>query len=181
MNQYKEVTEVVSIPAGIGIEGFVKVLRDILKKGRVQRVVIEMPGQITSTRFAQVGELSAGPPVETYFDDVSPYNVIRNAEMFEESSFPSALNSLARLFQRVLTDNLQALAFVASPNTTLWDWYEKEDGLKRFSKSSLLGLPVFYDRHMEDPKLVLCAGYSRAGTLVDTVRAYTILIPMEPK
>lgn len=178
MEGYREVTKNIDVPPNTGIDGFMRTLRQILRKPRVQQVVINARGRVSYSRYVRDGE-----PEETSgfdFDDLQPYFVIRNSDLQEllPPETLSAAAAICMMFDRVAQDRLYPIAFVAGAESSLWDWYQYTTGHIVFSKKQLFGLPVLIDRQVPDSALILCAGFGRDASLIDTQISYKVEIPV---
>jgi hypothetical protein len=178
MNEYTEVTETIEVPKNAGLEGFLLALKGILKKPRVQAINIDAYGKVKYTYYQRVGE---DPEViRIAFDDLQPYAIIRNGKVEELPSVPeSAPIALSLLFDWATREQLYPLAFVLSPQSHFWRWYTETTGItpQAGSMHTLYGLPFLWDRMVEEHVLILCAGYERAGAMVDTRKSYKLVIP----
>jgi len=179
---YEQKTHALQVPKNIGVEGFIKAIREALRLPRVQRIVIDEAGRVTTTYIARVGEAVRSPVAENFFDEVSPYNIARNSVVVEEKyGHENCAVAMAQLFHRASLGNLIPTTFITSPNTWLWDWYKETTSLEVDAGGTLFGLPVETDRFIGDEAVLLCAGYKRDGSLIDTVCCYKMLIPRTPK
>lgn len=179
---YEQKTHVIQVPKNIGVEGFIKAIREALRLPRVQRIVIDELGKVTTSYFEKTGVLSRSPIAEDFFDDVSPYNIVRNTKVVEiPYGDENCAIAAGQLFHKASLDGLLPTAFIVSPNTWLWDWYKETTRLPVDAGGTLYGLPVESDRFVGDETLILCAGYRRDGALTDTVCCYKMLIPRTPK
>jgi hypothetical protein len=108
--------------------------------------------------------------------------IVRNSEVveFTRPSLNAAV-AICQLFSMAAADHLHPLGFVGSPNSALWSWYAESTGILPAVKDSLLGLPFWHERMIEDPTLILCAGFARDGSLIDTQKSYKLCIPQIPK
>lgn len=173
-----EHVEELEVPKNSGKEGFLSTVRAILKLPLVQRIVIE-PTKVTVTRFVDPNKPIV--PVEIDFEGLLPYSVIRNCEKVKEvpdTHVPASLHTAVfSLFTCAQKDRLFPLAFVTGADTVLYKWVYQATGVEPEDDDPLFGVPVYRDRQIEDTQLYLCAGRSRGGALVDTVRAYKFLMP----
>lgn len=176
MSEFEEVTETVEVPKNTGRAGFMRVIEDILKLPRVQDINIDSRGKVKYRYFLREGE--SKQPVTTDFKTLEPYSAIRNSivqELVEPDD--NAAVGVGQLFDGAAQDRLVPIAFVASPTTTFWTWYEETTGIALASREELYGVPFLSERALEDYVLVLCAGYTRGSALIDTQRSYKLVIP----
>jgi hypothetical protein len=167
MKELREITQTIEVPTNTGVEGFLHVMREVLRLPRIQRIAIESNGKFTFTRLQR-------PDVENNlnvsFDHLSPYYVIRNSEM-KEMNYPESMSSLAvvaNMLDAVGTKGFSPTAFIVSTQTTLWSWLRFSDAVSLSDQDALLGYPVFHDQKIPDTVLVLCASLDRSTSLIDT-------------
>lgn len=173
---YTQHDEVIEIPKGTGIEGFIRTIREVLKLPRVQDIHITNQGSIEYTFYLRDGEEKR--VVTMKFDELMPMAVVRNAEVQEVQDVDrSAPIALLQMFRAAAMDHLSPVAFVTGANSGFWPWYEGTSGMKAEIREVLAGLPVFSDRACPDEVLLLCAAFRKEGDLVDTKKAYKIAIP----
>jgi hypothetical protein len=178
--EYSEVSNTIGVPANTGVEGFIRTLRLILKKPRVQQVTIDARGQVSYRRYVREGEDEKLFTVS--FEDLQPYYIVRNAEVREltiEDCF-SAPIIIGMMFDKVVQDRLYPVSFVVGAESHVWSWYERTAGWPITNQEYLFGLPVLSDRHIPDSVLLLCAGFGADSSFVDTRASYKIDIPSEP-
>jgi hypothetical protein len=174
MAELQLVTHSIDVPKNTGIEGFMITLRELLKLTRLQSINIDAKGKVTYKRYAEDGERQK---IGVDYEGVEPWHIARNAPDGVEElllSSPNAAVTLAAVLDRASGEKLYSTAFVASPNTILWKWYQYTTGFSLGSPSHLCGLPVYFDRHIPDSALILCASFAKEGALVDTQKAYKI-------
>jgi hypothetical protein len=180
MAEYKEVTGSIQVPNNVGIEGFLRAIKTILLKPKVQRINIDAKGKVTFTRYALVTDeeelLNAGVD----FDDLQPYAVIRNA-VVQEVMLPTepAPVVIGHLFDRAAADQMRPIAFAIGASSQFWSWYALSTGHRVGTRDQLFGLPVLTDRYIDDSIVFLCAGYGRDAAFVDTQTSYKINIPQD--
>lgn len=185
MTDYKEVTGRVQVPPNTGLEGFLSTIKQIIRRPRVQEIVIDSRGSVSFRRFVLEGEAVEGPNNNfgVDFQDLQPWYIIRNAQLEEVllPPNPNAAVAIGYLFEKAAADKLRPLAFATGANTSLWDWYQLTTGraLPRFivEGSPFFGLPVLTDRQIPDTALLLAAGYGRDAAFVDTQKSYKVEIP----
>lgn len=181
MEDYREVTGTIEVPANTGIDGFLKTIRELLKRPRLQEIVIDARGKVTFRRFAKNGE-NYGDPNNNFgvdLSDLSPYNVIRNAQV-TECIPPDGLSApviVSIMFDRVAKDRLIPLAFATGANTALWAWYQYTTGYSFETRDRFFGLPILFDRQLPDTALLLCAGFGRDAKFIDTQVSYKVEMP----
>jgi len=175
--EFEEFAETVDVPRNTGTEGFLQLIRSILKLGRVQEIVIGATGRVSYKYRAPRVAAKFNP--EQLFDSVSPAYVVRNSEL-RELRVPDDCHSVEVLFvmmRAARLDGAEPIAWVVGADTILPTWLVQRSSLLddyNYPSDSMLGLPVFKDRMMPDESLTLCAGPRRGGELVDTTMAYKI-------
>jgi len=177
MEDYKEVTNNIDVPSNTGIDGFLRTLKQVLRKPRVQRVVISAKGKVSYTRYVRDGEPE--DPVGIDFDDLQPYHVVRNAELREFMPPPNlpAPVVMGLMFEQVAQDRLHPIAFATGATSGVWDWYQYTTGHAVVARTQLFGLPLLVDRQIPDTVLLLCAGFGRDAAFVDTQTSYKVEMP----
>lgn len=173
--EYIEKVESIEIPRGTGEEGLFHALHRILQQPRLSKIVYEK-GKVTYYRFALEGENDRD--LELDFETVTPYSIIRNAQLEEPEGIPctNASTAVAYLFNRALVHQLHPIAFVGGANSSFFKWH-KQTSMELVVEDSAYGLPFYRDRHLEDSVLFLCASYTRNGRLIDTRRGYKLTMP----
>ena len=174
MSDLQLVTQSIDVPKNTGIEGFMLTLRELLKLPRLQSVNIDAKGRVTYKRYAEEGERQK---IGVDYEGVEPWHIARNAPDGVEElllSSPNAAVTLTAVLDRASGEKMFPTAFVASPNTILWKWYQYTTGFALGAQRHLCGLPIHFDRHIPDTALILCSSFVREGALVDTQKAYKI-------
>ncbi len=168
------VTHSIEVPKNTGTSGFLHTIAELLKLTRIQGINIDARGKVTYTRYVDEDE---AVPIKVDYEGVEPYHTIRNAPDGVEELRVESVNAavtVASVLDKATTEKLHPIAFIASPNTVLLDWYRSTTGYSLGSSRFLCGLPVHHDRHVPDTALILCAAFVRDGALVDTQKAYKI-------
>ncbi len=171
--ELKERLSKITIPKGSGTEGFVRSLRGILQLPRVQRIVIER-GQVEFMRLAHAEE--PDKPLNIDFETLRPAYIIKNTDLVELDYIQEAPKALALLFRRASLDRLYPTVFVGGTRSYIWKWFQSS-GLELPVTDELYGLPFVTDEEFTDDMLFMCAAPVRGSTIVDTQRAYKILMP----
>lgn len=176
MDGYQEVTKSIAVPPNTGIDGFLRALKQILRKPLVQLVTINSKGKVSYTRYVRDDE----PEDRSIdFDDLQPYHIIRNADL-QEFMPPMDLPAstiVGMMLDRVAQDRLHPVAFATGAQTHLWDWYRYTTGYSMVARRQLFGLPVLTDRQLPDSVLILCAGFGRDASFSDTQMSYKVEMP----
>lgn len=182
MPDYKEVTQAIQVPENTGLEGFMRTLRTILKLPRVQEVRIDSRGQVSFRRFVADSEEEEAKANNfgVDFDTLQPYYIVRNSKVQEFIPPPnlSAAVVLGLMFDKVAKDRLTPLSFVTGKTSALWDWYRYTTGHQLEDRETLFGLPLRTDRHLPDTVLLLCAGFGRDASFIDTQASYKVEMPV---
>lgn len=168
--------DAIEVPRGAGIDGLMKVVREILRRPRVKRIEIEK-GKVSFTQAIQPD--NPFEPLKVDLDTVMPHTIIRNCVDVKEIDVPAdnAAFAVALLFRRVTMDRLVPIAFVGSSNSIIWGWHQRTTGIELPAPDELYGLPFFDDPQVEDATLFLCASTERDASLIDTQKTYKILMP----
>ena len=181
MDDYREVTGTINVPSNTGIDGFVKTIRELLRRPRLQEINIDARGKVTFRRFAKNGEEYGNQDNNFGVDlsDLQPYNIIRNAEIKEclpPSDLPASV-IIGIMFDQVSKDTLVPLAFATGRMTVLWDWYQFTTGYVFETRDRLFGLPLLTDRLLPDTALLLCSGFGKDAKFIDTQVSYKVEMP----
>lgn len=177
MSTTKQQTHTIEVPANTGVEGFLVVMRQVLQLPKVQKVVIDCTGRVTYQRVVQEGEENSN--VNVSFDHIQPYAIIRNGQT-KELTYPGSMSAAAiigAMFDVLAFNSLTPIAFVVSPQTTLWSWLYFSSALEVHTKSVLFGCPLLLDKHIPTTALVLCAGVDGTKAVVDTRVSIKVEIP----
>ena len=179
MSDLQLLVDSIDVPRNTGLEGFIHTIRQILRLPRVQSININARGKVTYERYVAEGEKD---PIKVDFTGVEPGDIIRNAlNGVEEltTSIQDAAVILVTMLDRVSLEKLFPVAFVTGANSIFWSWYPDTTRSSLSSRDSICGLPVYYDRHLPDTALILCAALARDGALIDTQKAYKVeMIPV---
>lgn len=170
---YQLVQNSIDVKKGTGVEGFLRVIKQILKLPRLQTVTIEAKGKISYDRYI-IGSESK-EPVEVGYDDLEPYSVVRNGIVDSVeflSSNPAVVLSL--LLDRVVKDQLHPCALVTGANTILPTWFSHGTGRALFTTEYVCGLPVYLDRNIPDNVLIVGGAYTRDADLTTVQKFYRL-------
>lgn len=173
MPEYKEVEKVVTVPKGTGIDGFLEAIRKILRRPRVQEVVLGAEGSLRYRRFTLEDEPEDEPDLD--LDSFLPYFVLQRV-LIQELPVPPdepVLTQIWRMFAAAAADGLNAIGFTCGGYPTLLPEYPQS--------TSIFGLPVWVDHHIPPDSLILLAAFTRQSTLLGTQKAYKISLPITRK
>ena len=178
--QLKVIEETIEVPKETGKAGLLRVLEEIFDLKRVVDVRVtaqRAPVKVSFKRYAAEGEPDR--PLAIDLESLSPYAVLRNGEIQEfESVVGPAAVVIAHLFREVSLLGLWPVAFVGGRASRFWDWHKTTMGMTPSqTREDAYGLPFLTDRQVEDDTLLLAAAYDRAATIIDTQRAYKLLLP----
>lgn len=168
MSDLKEVTRNIDVPANTGAEGFLHAIREIIRKPRVQRIILEATGRVTYVRMEGPNDTEENLGVS--FNHVQPYEIIRNVTT-RELSYPPHLGGadvLTVMFDAVATNDFAPICFATGVASTLWNWLYFTSGVEIQNQKVLFGYPVYQDQQLPDTALVLCAGVGTKAALIDT-------------
>lgn len=170
---YQKVSKTISVPKNVGAEGFLHALKSILKVPRVQRVVIDSVGKVSYEYFKMEGSEDASLGLD--FDSLRPGAVVRNVDMqelelVEEDKAPVVM---CHLFRMCRIANLVPITLVTGMNTNFWKWHE-EAGVRGMDDTphDAYGLPILFDEMIPDELILLCAGYDKESTLIDSAKVF---------
>lgn len=174
--EYREAVNTIQVPKNVGLDGFLLTIKTVLKMARVQDITINSLGMVTYRRFVLEGE-----PANTgvSFDEIEPYNIIRNTDIqtLQVGHTTPAASAIGQLFDLAATQQYSPLGFVMSPGSKFWDWYFTSTGYDVQNKDTLMGLPVYNDRHMPEDRIVLAVGYGRDATMIDARKSFQLVVP----
>ncbi len=181
MDDFREVTGTIEVPANTGRAGFLKTIEELLKRPRLQELKVDARGTVTFRRFAKNGEADGDKNNNFGVDlsDLQPWHVIRNGQVREcvpPEGLPAAV-VVGIMFDRVAKDQLVPLAFATGRMTTFWAWYRYTTGYVFETRERLFGLPLLTDRQLPDTALLLCAGFGRDAKFIDTQVSYKVEMP----
>lgn len=167
----------VDVPRNVGRAGFLRTIEAILKLPRVLDIHVDAKGRVTCTRDVEEGESTA--PLLVDFETISPYAIIRSATAKEvvvpEDKLPA--EAVSALFSAATTDRVIPIGFAVGGSSILWPWFNGGHGQEGLDgQEEFFGQPVFRDRAIEDDVLFLCAGSQRGAALLETTRAYKIVM-----
>jgi hypothetical protein len=172
MDEYREISESISVPKNTGIDGFLRSIKTILQLPRVQRIVIDSKGKVTYDRLVLNGE---SKPVGVDFEDLEPWGVIRNGEVQEISMYSNnAAIVITALLDHVSLEKMYPVAFVTGANTIFNKWYTQTTGFRLTSDQFICGVPLLKDRNIPDTALIVCATAYIKGALIDTQKSFKI-------
>jgi hypothetical protein len=170
VQKLREVTKSVDVPGSTGVDGFLHAIREIIKKPRVQRVVLEANGRVTYIRLVEEDDEEEELNLGVNFSHLEPYNVIRNVET-RELSYPPALGAadvLTSMFDAVSQNGFTPICFATGVNTIAYNWFYFTSGIELQNQDQLFGYPIYSDKQLPDTALVLCAGLGQTRALIDT-------------
>lgn len=175
--EFKLDKKIIDIPKNTGRAGFILAIEKLLKLPRIQNIQIDAKGKVTYTRFVKEDDPSL--PLAIDLASVSPYGIIRNSELVEINFQDLHVGDfLLKLFNTVANDKFFPICFVGSLASSVWPWL-KQNNEETVSKEQLLGYPFYEEGLVENYMLFLCTGIIRESALIDTVRSYKIILPLE--
>ena len=166
----REVSRSVEIPKNTGIEGFVVTIRELLRRPRIQEILIDSKGKVSYKRLVDESEEDV---INIDLETVTPGGILRTAtvdELVLPPHLPAAV-VLGKMFDRFAIDQTYPIAFVSGIGTVFWEWYRVTTKAALHSRSTVFGLPVILDRHVPETALILCGAAAPSTALVDTTRA----------
>lgn len=180
MPEYKEIEKTVEVPPGTRIDGYLETLRSILKKSRVQQIILRTNGKVSYRRY--VSEDEPEEELQIDFSTLMPYHIIRNGLLQEipTNGTSGGVAIISRLFGAAREDGLKPIAWVANPESIFWQWHGAATGVV-MGKDDAYGLPMHVDADIPKDVLILCAAFSRDARLIDTRKSYKVHIPLPAK
>lgn len=177
MNDFKEFSETVRVPKGAGIDGFLVAMKAILRRPRVQSIQVDNRGVIKFTYIGREDE-RALPLPDLEFETMMPMHIIRSNDVAEVTEESEASHAVASLFRAASQEMLYPVAFAVGANSSFWKWHAVSTGVSLdASRGEAYGYPVLYDDQIPDSVLILCAAYTRGGSMLDTRKSFKITIP----
>ena len=175
MAEFVEVTKTIEVPKGAGIEGFIRILRQVLKLPRVTDVHISANGTVKAKHWVQ--EEAIDVPLNIDFVDLCPYTVIRNHSVVDMgyADDTNALHHMFRMCNKAREEQLHCVAFVTGAMSKLEQWIAQTCGEPSYDY--IMGLPVYRDRFIDDDALILCLAYAEDSEMKDVIKSYRITIP----
>lgn len=174
--EFKEHEGSITVPKNTGIEGFVRTLREILKKPYIQSISIDVRGIVKYRHYVREAALDDAQNFGVDFEDLQPWYVIRNATVEEvalEPSWPAPM-VVGLLFDHVSQRQLHPIAFATGANSILWDWYSDSTGHVLRTGGPFFGLPLLTDRNIPDTALILSAGLVANAAFIDTQVSFKV-------
>ena len=178
--ELEPVVSTIEVPKSSGIDGFIKLIRSILKLGRVQYINISANGTVEYKYLRHPENREGGINPEQFFEDVAPSHLIRSASILREVMFADdahALEVLFRMLRSAYIDGVHPVAWASGAATILPKWLVNRSYLSEEQVTpcdTLLGFPVYKDRKLPDEALVLCATPERSAELAGMTHAYKI-------
>jgi len=179
MPEYKEVRRTIKVPSNTGKDGFLQAISYLLERSHVQQITIESDGRVSYRRMVLNGEEDDALNTNMDFEHVKPYHIIRNSETMEYLHNGPYLAStiIAGMLDHVADRSMSPIGFVVGKGTVLWSWFFFSTKVELGSRDRLFGYPLYSDRNVPDTALVLCSGFGRNASLVDTKLALKVEMP----
>lgn len=175
MADYVLRTESIPIPSGSGVEAFLVTMRTILRRPRIQTILVEgTTNRITFTFYARAEE--ADLPIQVELESAKPYHLVRSKSIEELPDEGSPIDILMRLFSAISRDHLSPICFIAHPNTVFWKWAASSGYGFPKHRDEVFGYSVRYDDQVPEDALLLAACVQVDGTLIDTTKTYKVHI-----
>jgi hypothetical protein len=166
--EYREVTQTVGVPKNTGTEGFIVTVRELLKRPRIQEIVINAAGQVTYRRLVSDDE---DTPLNVDLETLTPSGVMSRSRVDELTlppTIPAAI-SISKMFDRFAIDQVYPIALVSGAATVFWDWFRTTSKSALHSRAYAFGLPFITDRHVPDTALLLFGSTATPrASLIDT-------------
>lgn len=183
MTKLYEKKEHYSVNPATGIPGVVKTVEELLRRvPRIQSVSVSLKNLKSGKGIEcirHVTDPDEETPLRIDLGTLTPAHVLGNCEQFEEiflhPTKPYPLEVISRMLSACNRDQLAPIAWVISGNN-FWSWLETNEIFWK-NKEDFFGYTVYNDISLPQDVLVLCAADSYACNLVDTRKAYKLLMP----
>lgn len=170
---WKEEFNIIEVPKGTGIDGFLRTVRTLLELPRLQEILIDCRGKVAYKHYVRDDESQSPPQID--FESLMPYAVVRNGHVTEVA--PRSSNAaivIGEAFRAAAVDNVYPVAWVTGADSVLRAWYVRSTDVELPGRDEFYGLPVLRDRHVEDSTLLLCAAFGRTSSFAETQRSYKL-------
>jgi hypothetical protein len=165
--ELRERSVTVDVPRNTGVEGFIVTIRELLRKPRIQEIVINAQGKVTYKRMVHDNEEE---PINIDLETVTPAGVMSRAqveEMVLPPHLPAAI-SIGKMMDRFAIDQVTPIAFVSGAATVFWEWYKATTRSALHARNHIFGLPLLADRRTPDTALLLFGTATSSSSLIDT-------------
>jgi len=176
---YKEVRRTVEVPRNTGVDGFLHVISEVLRRPRVQSLNVDAKGKVTYRVLVRPEDEVADKNIDVDFEHLSPYRLIRNARM-QELHYPSSTSAstvVASMLDVAVAGGMTPIGFVVGTQSEFWSWYFFTTREELKDRSALFGYSIYYDKGIPDTSLVLCVGYGKTSSLVDVQLSLKVEMP----
>lgn len=177
--EYEQKSKTVTVPSRAGVEGFLHVLKEILKLPRVTEVRMTDRGEVQFwwNEPVSLDPLSLGPTTL----DLAPLSVehaLVNASIVDEPFDDGRHISLIvpSLLARAQEDGVYPLLFAVHSPSAFRKWILECTGL-HFGNKGCFGFPLEGDSSIPDDVVVLLATMSHSTSILDTTHAFRTILP----
>lgn len=177
--EYEQKSKTVTVPPRAGVEGFLHVLKEILKLPRVTEVRMTDRGDVQFwwNEPVDTDPLSLGPTTL----DLAPLSVehaLSKALVMDEPFDEERPYSLIvpSLLARAQDDGVYPLLFVVNSPAVFRRWILEWTGL-HFGSKGCFGFPLEGDSSIPDDVVVLLATMRQSTSILDTTHAFRTILP----
>ena len=179
---FERFEETIDVPREAGVEGFLRALREVLTKPRVQEVKIDARGKMHVVRFVRPNE--PRDPLNVDFSSVTPAAAVRSGFVIEVpvAAGEEPLRAVCSLFHACELESMYPICFITGADSRLPTWL----GIDMFdflnapigSDLKMCGLRLLKDRNIPDDALILATAYGPNADLIDVRNCYKLTIPL---
>lgn len=177
--EYEQKSKIVTVPPRAGVEGFLHVLKEILKLPRVTEVRMTDRGEVQFwwNEPTDTDSLSLGP-VTLDLAPLSVEHALANANVVDEPFDEDRHVSLIApaLLARAQEEGVYPLLFVVHSPSEFRKWILACTGL-HFGSRGCFGFPLEGDSSIPDDVVVLLATMRRSTSILDTTHAFRTILP----
>lgn len=186
MSKLYEKKEFYTVNMTSGIPGVAKTVEELLRRvPRIQSIFISSKNLksgkgIECIRLSSV-ETEEDLPIRIDLKTLTPAHILSNCESIQEiflGDSTNPLTAICKMLEACNIDQYAPIAWVVS-GTRFWEWLEAE-GISWKNKEDFFGYTVYNDVSLPQDSIILCAADTYACNLVDTRKAYKLLMPWKP-
>lgn len=152
------------------VDGILDAIRKILLMGDVQSVVLKNDEPITYQRFIRHGEELKPSESTQSFAELSPFDIVRNAEMEEwdpGDRTPSPQEQLLWMFVDMAVQGWSVTHILLSDPARFWQWLEMPSGRPARRIDHYLGARIELDEQIPGDIFLLCCSRTRHATIAE--------------
>lgn len=179
---FHKVEEKLKVPANTGIEGFILLFRKILTTPRVQRIEVNLHGEVHVERLvaAEDPEKDIGP-MEIDFGPLQLPAIVQRAEAVAISQPLGMPNEriIPHLLSAVQVDHLYPILFVVQDRIKFQKWLEATVGC--LFGGGCFGLGLEEDPELPEDALLLLAGPEPSSVPLNATHKFRAALPFQGK